>query len=82
MVVVLAAEPAAYLAGVIGFATGAAGGGCCVAQPAITRTDAASKMERFIYLSSPLDQCSGIFSASILGGGATFTEKRVERCRE
>jgi hypothetical protein len=48
-VVVLAGEPVAYLAGVIGVAAaGAAGGGCCVAQAPIARTDAHSKMKRFI----------------------------------
>jgi hypothetical protein len=45
----LAGEPVAYLAGVIDVAAaGAAGGGCCVAQAPIARTDAYSKMKRFI----------------------------------
>ena len=52
-VVVLAGEPVAYLAGVIDVAAaGAAGGVCCVVQAPIARTDAHSKMKRFIELSS------------------------------
>jgi hypothetical protein len=73
------------LVGVIDVAAaGAAGGGCCAAQPAIARTVANTKMERFIYLFSlSIDVEHKVGDPRFLGeigrgaagcaGGAAFT---------